>query len=222
MFTIPYIETREEFFYLDVFLKLLLGLLAIALIINKSGKGNLAPTSAMDQVQNYVLGGIIGGVIYSPAITLFQFAIVLVIWAFLIIGLRKLKTKILVFRHFIDGTAVIVINRGKIDIAACKKAKITAHDLAFKLRREGVYYIQNVKRAVLEQNGELIVVLAGEENPKYPIITDSIIHKGVLEDVDKTEEWLLEELHKQGYETVSEIFLAEYYTGQVKVVPYNN
>lgn len=61
MFTIPYIETREEFFYLDVFLKLLLGLLAIALVINKSGKGNLAPTSAMDQVQNYVLGGIIGG-----------------------------------------------------------------------------------------------------------------------------------------------------------------
>ena len=158
--------------------------------------------------------------IYSPAITLFQFAIVLVIWAFLIIGLRKLKTKILVFRHFIDGTAVIVINRGKIDIAACKKAKITAHDLAFKLRKEGVYYIQNVKRAVLEQNGELIVVLAGEENPKYPIITDGIIHKGVLEDVDKTEEWLLEELHKQGYETVSEIFLAEYYGGQVKVVPY--
>ena len=61
MFTIPYIETREEFFYLDVFLKLLLGLLAIALVINKSGKGNLAPPSAMDQVQNYVLGGIIGG-----------------------------------------------------------------------------------------------------------------------------------------------------------------
>ena len=60
MFTIPYIES-EEFFYLDVFLKLLLGLLAIALIINKSGKGNLAPTSAMDQVQNYVLGGIIRG-----------------------------------------------------------------------------------------------------------------------------------------------------------------
>ncbi len=166
MFTIPYIETEERFFYLDVFLKLLLGLLALALIINKSGKGNLAPTSAMDQVQNYILGGIIGGVIYSPAITLFQFAIVLAIWAFLIIGLRRLKTKSLMFRYFIDGAAVIVINRGKIDIAACKKAKITAHDLAFKLRKQGVYYIRDVKRAVLEQNGELIIVQAGEENPK--------------------------------------------------------
>ena len=30
----------DDFFYLNVFLKLLLGLLAIILIINKSGKGN--------------------------------------------------------------------------------------------------------------------------------------------------------------------------------------
>lgn len=216
MYTIPYIES-EEFFYLDVFLKLLLGLLALVLIINKSGKGNLAPTSAMDQVQNYVLGGIIGGVIYSPSVTIFQFVVVLAIWAFLIIGLRKLKTKSLAFRRFIDGAPVIVINRGEIDIAACKKAKITAHDLAFKLRKEGVYYIRDVKRAVLEQNGELIIVMAGEENPKYPIITDGIIQKNVLEDVDKTEEWLLEELQKQGYNSASEVFLAEYHSGQIKI-----
>ena len=171
----------------------------------------------MDQVQNYVLGGIIGGVIYSPSVTIFQFVVVLAIWAFLIIGLRKLKTKSLAFRGIIDGAPVIVINRGQIDIAACKKAKITAHDLAFKLRKEGVYYIRDVKRAVLEQNGELIIVMAGEENPKYPIITDGIIQKNVLEDVDKTEEWLLEELQKQGYNSASEVFLAEYHSGQIKI-----
>ena len=219
MFTIPYLES-DEFFYLDVFLKLFLGLLALVLIINKSGKGNLAPTSAMDQVQNYVLGGIIGGVIYSPAVNLFQFTIVLLIWAFLIIGLRQLKTKNHAFRRFIDGAPVIVINRGKIDIAACKKAKITAHELAFKLRKEGVYYIREVKRAVLEQNGELIIVLAGEENPKYPVITDGIIQKSVLEDVDKSEEWLLGELQKAGYSNPSEVFLAEYENAQIKVIPY--
>jgi len=221
MYTIPYIES-DEFFYLDVFLKLLLGLLALALIINKSGKGNLAPTSAMDQVQNYVLGGIIGGVIYSPSVSIFQFAVVLFIWAFLIFGLRQLKTKNHAFRHFIDGAPVIVINRGKINIEACKKAKITAHELAFKLRREGVYYIREVKRAVLEQNGELIIVLAGEENPKYPIITDGIIQKSVLEDVDKTEEWLLAKLQELGYDSPSEVFLAEYESAQIKVIPYDN
>ena len=59
--------------------------------------------------------------------------------------------------------------------------------------------------------------MAGEENPKYPIITDGIIQKNVLEDVDKTEEWLLEELQKQGYNNVSEVFLAEYHSGQIKI-----
>ena len=221
MYTIPYIES-DEFFYLDVFLKLLLGLLALALIINKSGKGNLAPTSAMDQVQNYVLGGIIGGVIYSPSVSIFQFAVVLFIWAFIIFGVGQQKKNKQAFRRFIDGAPVIVINRGKINIEACKKAKITAHELAFKLRREGVYYIREVKRAVLEQNGELIIVLVGEENPKYPIITDGIIQKSVLEDVDKTEEWLLEQLQKAGYNSPAEVFLAEYENGSIKVIPYAN
>ena len=196
MYTIPYIES-EEFFYLDVFLKLLLGLLALALIINKSGKGNLAPSSAMDQVQNYVLGGIIGGVIYSPSVSIFQFAIVLAIWAFLIIGLRQLKTKNQAFRRFIDGAPVIVINRGKIDIAACKNAKITAHELAFKLRKEGVYYIREVKRAVLEQNGELIIVLAGEENPKYPVITDGLFKKAYWKMWVKAKNGYLESYKRQ-------------------------
>lgn len=54
-------------------LKLLMGILGLVLQINLLGKGNLAPTSAMDQVQNYVLGGIIGGVIYSDSVGLLQF-----------------------------------------------------------------------------------------------------------------------------------------------------
>lgn len=41
-----------------------------------------------------------------------------------------------------------------------------------------------------------------------------------LEDVDKTEEWLLEELQKQGYNSASEIFLAEYHNGEIWVVSW--
>ncbi|WP_331666293.1 hypothetical protein [Filifactor alocis] len=40
-----------------VVIKLLIGFLALITIINISGKGNLAPSSASDQVQNYVLWG---------------------------------------------------------------------------------------------------------------------------------------------------------------------
>ena len=66
--------------YAEIALKFLLGLLSMVMVINFTGKGNLAPTSAMEQIMNYVLGGIIGGVIYSRDLHLWQFAIVLFIW----------------------------------------------------------------------------------------------------------------------------------------------
>ena len=53
--------------FILVAIKLLIGFFALTIIINITGKGNLAPSSASDQVQNYVLGGIIGGVIYNNA-----------------------------------------------------------------------------------------------------------------------------------------------------------
>ncbi len=42
----------------------------------------------------------------------------------------------------------------------------------FKLRSQSVYDLSQVKRAVLEINGQLTVNLSGEENMKYPIIFD--------------------------------------------------
>ncbi len=44
--------------YSPIILKFALGIICLIIQINLMGKGNLAPSSAMDQVQNYVLGGI--------------------------------------------------------------------------------------------------------------------------------------------------------------------
>ena len=196
--------------YIDIAIKLALGLLSLVIVINISGKGNLAPTSASDQVQNYVLGGILGGVIYSPSISILQYFNILLIWIILVLGLKWLKTNNSYLKKMIDGEPTTIIKKGKIDVEATRKAGLTAQDIAFKLRTQGVYSIQKVKRAVLEQNGQLIIIQQGEENPKYPVITDGTIQHGTLESMDKTEEWLKETLLELGYEDTSKIFLAEY------------
>ena len=41
--------------YIQILIKLALGMLSLILVINISGKGNLAPTSAADQIQNFLL-----------------------------------------------------------------------------------------------------------------------------------------------------------------------
>lgn len=206
--------------YIDVAIKLVIGLLSLIIVINISGKSNLAPNSASDQIQNYVLGGIIGGVIYSPAISVLQFIIILLIWTILILSLKWLKTNNLYVKQFIDGKPIFLIKRGQLDVEACRSAGLSASDVSLKLRGQGIFQIKQVQRAVLEQNGQLIVVQKGEENPKYPIITDGVIQVDVLELIDKSEEWLIEELSQQGYFDVSQIFIAEYDKGKISVVTY--
>lgn len=207
--------------YLDVAIKLAIGLLSLILVINISGKSNLAPTSASDQVQNYVLGGIIGGVIYSPAISILQYCIILLIWTVLVLSLKWLKTNSSLVKQVVDGKPIVLIKRGVLDVEACRSAGLSASDVALKLRGQGIFKIKDVKRAVLEQNGQLIVVQAGEENSKYPLVTDGVIQQDILDSMDKSESWLLDKLKEAGYTDVSQIFIAEYSNGQLDVVSYD-
>ena len=209
-----------ELSYLDIAIKLTMGLLSLVLVINISGKGNLAPSSATDQVLNYVLGGIVGGVIYSPRISVLQYFIILMIWTMIVLILKWLKTNSVLFKTILDGQPVIIIKKGVLDVEACRRAGLTANDIAFKLRTNGVYSVRKVKRAVLEQNGQLIIVLQDEENPKYPIITDGTVQTNILEAIDKDTDWLQEQLKEMGYENISDIFLAEYDNGKINVITY--
>ena len=207
--------------FLLVAIKLLIGFLALITIINISGKGNLAPNSASDQVQNYVLGGIIGGVIYNNSIKIIEFIAILCIWCALVLGLKWLKQHVVKVKQVIDGKALIVIDEGKINIENCRKVGLSAHDVSFKLRTNNVYSIKDVKRAIVEQNGQLIIIHYGEENPKFPLITDGHLQTDILEVIEKDEDWLIEEIKKQGLEKYSDVFLGEYVDGKLILAPYN-
>lgn len=207
-------------FFITIAIKLALGLVSLVFVINVTGKGNLAPSSAVDQIQNFVLGGIIGGVIYNSSITFLQYAIILIIWTILILSLKWLNANVYFIKHLIDGKPTIIIKNGKLDPEACRSKGLSASDVALKLRSQGVFQLKEVKRAVIEQNGQLIVVRIGDENPKYPIITDGVVQVEILETIGKTEEWLMAELNKEGFETVDDIFIAEYDKGEINVVTY--
>jgi len=207
-------------FFITIAIKLAWGLLSLVFVINVTGKGNLAPSSAVDQIQNFVLGGIIGGVIYNSSITILQYVVILIIWTILILSLKWLNTNVYFIKHLIDGKPTIIIKNGKLDPEACRSKGLSASDVALKLRSQGVFQLKEVKRAVIEQNGQLIIVRMGDENPKYPIITDGVVQVEILETIGKTEEWLMAELNKKGFENVDDIFIAEYDKGEINVVTY--
>ena len=208
------------FNYIEILIKLALGLVSLVFVINGTGKGNLAPNSAIDQIQNYVLGGIIGGVIYNSSITILQYVEILIMWTILVLLLKWLTNNVGFVKQMIDGKPTMLIKNGEIDPEACRSVGLSASDVALKLRSQGIFQLKEVKRAVQEQNGQLIVVQNGDENPKYPVITDGVIQSDVLDTLSLTEEWLIDHLNKQGYDNVANIFIAEYDKGQLSVVTY--
>lgn len=105
--------------YTQLFIKFSLGILTLIIQINVFGKSNLAPTTALDQLQNYVLGGIIGGLIYNQSITVLQFLLVLIVWTLVVFILKFGRERSNWIRNLIDGKPVQVIKNGHVLVGNC-------------------------------------------------------------------------------------------------------
>lgn len=203
-----------------VAIKLALGMLCLILQINILGKGNLAPTTAIDQVQNFVLGGIIGGIIYNNDISVLDFVMVMLIWTLIVFVVKFAKEHNYFIQRVIDGQPRLLIQNGQILVGNCIRAGISANDLMFKLRSRGIYEVAKVKSAVLEQGGQLVVIENDEDNIRFPLINDGQINPDVLELIHHDEQWVLAKVQAAGYDSVDDIFLGEYRHHKLFLTPY--
>ena len=207
--------------YIQLLIKLALGILTLIIQINLFGKSNLAPTTALDQLQNYVLGAVIGGIIYNPSITILQFLLVLVLWTLVVFILKFARDHNRFVRNLVDGKPVQVIKNGRVLVANCMKAGISANELMFKLRSRGIYSVEKVKNCIFEQNGQLTVIENDEANIRFPIISDGQVNEDILELIHHDEAWLEKEVQKAGYNSVNDIFLGEYIAGKLLFTGYS-
>lgn len=200
---------------INLILKIIIGFFYAILIMKLSGKANLAPVSSYDQINNYILGGIVGGILFNKNITYFEMFYVLTIWGIISIGINYLRKKSIYFKRLIDGENVTVINNGLIIRKGIETAKITVSDLYLKLRLQGVFDIQNVDLASIEQNGQLIVLTKSDELPKV-LVSDKVIDYRELEVTNRDEAWLNDLLEKNEC-SLDDIASIEEYKGNIRI-----
>ena len=197
-------------FIIPVAIKLTIGFIALVVFMNLNGRSQLAPTSTEDQIGNYVLGGIIGGVIYNPSITIVQFLIVLLIWGLLMTTIDFLKNSNKNVKKMIDGQIVYLIKGGKMLTENFAQATLSIPDFYTKLRTKGIFKVSEIEDAFMESNGQLIVIQKNDENYSSLLISEGKILQENLEHIGKDDKWLLEELAKYNVSDINDIFLAEY------------
>ena len=205
--------------YVLIGIKFLLGLLVSILQINILGKYEFSVNTPLNQIQNYVLGGIIGGVIYNTSISILTFLIVLLTWSFVVI-LIKLLTNNKWVKSLVVGNPVILIKNGTVNVENCARVGLSADQLMLHLRMEGLNSTRDVKSAIMEPNGKLTVIDKNSDNPRFPLISNGIINYDLLDIIGYDENWLLSALNKQGIGGPGDVFLAEYINGQLYFVSY--
>ncbi|MDU5899415.1 MAG: DUF421 domain-containing protein, partial [Bifidobacterium sp.] len=161
-------------FYTLTIIKFSLGMLVMILQINILGKREFSLNTPLNQVQNYVLGGIIGGVIYNPSVTVLQFLIVLLIWSLVIVAAKLLFGSSGTLRRAIACQPELLVCDGKVDIARCAKVGLTAEQLSGSLREKGIPSVADVEAVVMETDGRLTIRVAGtrDGSPLLPLVSD--------------------------------------------------
>ena len=191
-------------FIIPVAIKLTIGFIALVVFMNLNGRSQLAPTSTEDQIGNYVLGGIIGGVIYNPSITIVQFLIVLLIWGLLMTTIDFLKNSNKNVKKMIDGQIVYLIKGGKMLTENFAQATLSIPDFYTKLRTKGIFKVSEIEDAFMESNGQLIVIQKNDENYSSLLISEGKILQENLEHIGKDDKWLWEELAKYNVSDIND------------------
>jgi hypothetical protein len=207
--------------YFLVGIKFILGILIMILQIHILGKHEFSVNTPLNQIQNYVLGGIIGGVIYNTSISILTFLIFILVWSLVVI-IVKLMINIGFIKSLVVGNPITLVKNGKVNVANCAKVGISAEQLMLTIRTEGLDSTEDIKSAIMETNGKLTIIDMKSSAPKFPLISNGKINEDILELIGHDENWVNSKLKERGIDSINDVFLGEYVKGRLILTTYSN
>lgn len=209
-------------YYGFVLLKFIIGFIIVIAHLNFSGKTQLSQMTAVDLIGNFVLGGIIGGVIYNDVIPMYQYILVLLLGVSLISLLNWVSKHINIFRTVAIGEPIPIIKNGRflIDNILSKRNKIDIMSVASQLHTQGIHSFQQVRYAQIEPSGQLSVVCEGTDIPAVIVMQHGKPRPYELDSVEKDEAWLDEQLARLAIKP-EEVFIAEFWGGKLNFILMN-
>ena len=205
--------------FLIIALKLLVVFICIVLFLKITGKTSLSQMSSIDFIGNMILGGIAGGIIYNPKLTIYDFIVVLLMWTAIMYSSNYLKKRSQNAKAFIVGNPIILMDQGKLKLDAFTSINLDLASFAVLLRMKNVFTIHDVEKAILEPNGQLSIVKKGDKDISVIVLENEQPVDDVLKQIGKDEKWLKSNLAEQGYKSFQGLYCVEYYDHRLFVIP---
>ncbi|WP_179115641.1 DUF421 domain-containing protein [Bacillus sonorensis] len=210
--------------WLDIIVRSVIFVIVLFLMTKLLGKKQLAELSVFEYIAGITIGGITSEVVMGLERSIINAIIAIVCFSSVPFLVEWVSLKNKKARDFLEGTGTVFIKDGKIMEDNLKKEKYSADELLELLRKKNVFNVSEVQFAILEQSGDLNVLLKKEHRPvtmkdlqmpykseKEPqtVIMDGEVLDEPLSVAGLNRRWLNEELDKLG------VAMENVYLGQV-------
>ncbi|WP_314126622.1 DUF421 domain-containing protein [Segatella maculosa] len=195
--------------YVEIALKLITGMIGILVFLRIAGKGQMAQITPLDTVSAFVIGALVGGVLYNPDMSMWHILFALAVWTgfnmLVRFAMRSLK-----LRHFIKGESEVLVRNGVINFKAFKRNSLEMEQFRLLLRQKGIFSMFDVEDVLFETNGAVTVLSPGKLAESHLLVNNgAIVEKGLLR-CNKTRSWVLHNIKNNGFDGPHDLFCMEW------------
>ena len=195
--------------YMEIALKLITGMIGILVFLRIAGKGQMAQITPLDTVSAFVIGALVGGVLYNPDMSMWHILFALAVWTgfnmLVRFAMRSLK-----LRHFIKGESEVLVRNGVINFKAFKRNSLEMEQFRLLLRQKGIFSMFDVEDVLFETNGAVTVLSPGKLAESHLLVNNgAIVEKGLLR-CNKTRSWVLHNIKNNGFDGPHDLFCMEW------------
>ena len=160
--------------YIQIGLKLITGMIGILAFLRIAGKAQMAQITPLDTVSAFVIGALVGGVLYNPDMSMWHILFALAVWTafnlFVRFCMRSAR-----LRHFIKGESEYLVKNGIINFKAFKRNSLEMEQFRMLLRQKGIFSMFDVEDVLFEANGAVTVSEPGEMAESHLLINNGAI-----------------------------------------------
>ena len=204
------------FMYFIMIIKTTILYFFIMFVYRIMGKKEVGQLSIVDLIVTILIAELAAISIENAESSIFVSIIPIIVLVAIQIILSYTSLKSKNFRHFVEGKPTVIIKNGRIVFSEMVKLRYSLDDVVLQLREQGINSIEEVKFAILENNGELSVFDKKSSYP-LPLILDGVIDYSVLNDINKTTGWLYRVLKDKNI-NLEDVFYAFYAKGNTFVI----
>lgn len=195
--------------YVGIAVKLIVGMIGILTFLRITGKAQMGQLTPLDTVSAFVIGALVGGVLYNPDMTIWHLVFALAVWT----GFNMLVRFAMhsaYLRHLIKGESVFLVKDGVIKFKNFKRNSLEMEQFRLMLRQKGIFSMFDVEDVLFEANGSVTVLSPGQTAYSVLLVNNGEIVESSLAQFNHTQEWVQKAIKRNGFRSPSELFCMEW------------